>query len=496
MAKAANDITIGELMQGYDLRLMPWEDGLGVPTSDLGRVIAGTDSDGLLHIRIFDAAGRCTDTFETGDSSGALRLVTADASGTVLSDKPESSLPAAQADAIAALKQQLPGLLASHVLNIADRGHVLSEVTSITGHIVMQGLDHGGPGEDVRRLPGFRKLAAIGRREFSADLDWRTLDLLLGLLCTSQMMGSDEVDNLPLGQAASKLKTAAERLPTRRLIDGRHADCIKCGRPLAIEERAWQRGLCDDCHRPEDKVLSLDTAFRTEARDYNEWGRDPLDRFPEWHAISNEICKRYNISKVERDHWERFLNECEADLEIGRESLLGMRRADLVARFVRPDKPPPADPAGSQAPRTPEGTSGGQGRKRGQPLTRDQEESGTKNKGNGRTAGSKAGQPAKSDEQESEVLTPDDLPPTAWNLLKAMLKAKAIDPGTAKTREEIVAAAGTGNAKSRKDRPGNANSKHVRDAFRAMKALKLIGTKKKTGTWLTEGGLHALKSRQ
>jgi hypothetical protein len=117
-------------------------------------------------------------------------------------------------------------------------------------------------------------------------------------------------------------------------------------------------------------------------------------------------------------------------------------------------------------------------------------------KGKGKTTGSNARQAAGSDEQEPKVLTLDNLTPTAWNLLRAMLKAKAKDPGTAKTREEIVAVAGTGNAKSKKDRPGNANSKNVRDAFRAMKELKLIGTEKNVGTWLTEAGLDALKSRR
>jgi hydrophobic/amphiphilic exporter-1 (mainly G- bacteria), HAE1 family len=117
-----------------DLQLMSWRDGSGVPTSGHYLVIAGTDSDGLLHVRTFDVAGIRTDTFETRDNSGALYLEFADASGTVLSDAPESSLPTIQAGAITALKLQLPGLLPPHVLNIAERGQVLSEVTSIIGH--------------------------------------------------------------------------------------------------------------------------------------------------------------------------------------------------------------------------------------------------------------------------------------------------------------------------------------------------------------------------
>ena len=66
------------------------------PTSGKNLVVVGTDNDGLLHIRIFDAAGnRIKDTDET-------------------------QLPA-QAAAIATLKQQLPGLLPPHVLTDAER---------------------------------------------------------------------------------------------------------------------------------------------------------------------------------------------------------------------------------------------------------------------------------------------------------------------------------------------------------------------------------------
>jgi hypothetical protein len=166
------------------------------------------------------------------------------------------------------------------------------------------------------------------------------------------------VDDLPLDEAASILEIAAERLPTKKLIDGRRADCINCGRTLAMEQRAWQQGLCDNCYQPQDCVASLDTAFRTETRDYNQFGRDTFDRFPEWHAISNEICKRYNVFRVDRDHWERFLNECQTDLGIDRERLLEMRRVDLVAGFGRPLVPPPASLAEAPAPHDAKGTPG------------------------------------------------------------------------------------------------------------------------------------------
>src|SRR5262249_38741724 len=76
--------------------------------------IVGTDNTGLLHIRIFDALGR---------------LVT---------DTDETKLPPTQANAIATLKQQLPGLLPPHVLTAAEKAQVIAEVTSIAG----QTLDH------------------------------------------------------------------------------------------------------------------------------------------------------------------------------------------------------------------------------------------------------------------------------------------------------------------------------------------------------------------
>jgi hypothetical protein len=114
-------------------QLVSWGDGSGVPTTGNTLVIVGIDSGGLLHIRIFDSAGVYIDTFETKDSSGALHLVSEDASSTVLSEELESSVSAGQADPITALKQQLPGLLPPHVLSGDEIGQVFIEATSITG---------------------------------------------------------------------------------------------------------------------------------------------------------------------------------------------------------------------------------------------------------------------------------------------------------------------------------------------------------------------------
>jgi hypothetical protein len=90
------------------LELMPWGDGSGVPTSGKKLVILGIDNTGLLHIRIFDAGGKKTDSDET-------------------------TLPATQAWAISTLKQQLPGLLPPHVLTVVEKEQLISEVTSILG---------------------------------------------------------------------------------------------------------------------------------------------------------------------------------------------------------------------------------------------------------------------------------------------------------------------------------------------------------------------------
>ena len=104
-----NLIIVAAVKNRFDLQLMSWGDGSGVPTSGNNLVIVGIDSNGLLHIRIYDAAGN--------------RITVTD----------EAKLPAAQAAAIAILKQQLPGLLPPHVLTDAEKVQVIGEATSIVG---------------------------------------------------------------------------------------------------------------------------------------------------------------------------------------------------------------------------------------------------------------------------------------------------------------------------------------------------------------------------
>jgi hypothetical protein len=108
----AGELTVRVLSMGFDLQLMSWGDGSGVPTTGNSLIILGVDTAGRLHIRIFDAGGnRVTDTDET-------------------------QLPGAQAGAIAALKQQLPGWLPPHVLTAADKAQLIRQVTSIVGQIL------------------------------------------------------------------------------------------------------------------------------------------------------------------------------------------------------------------------------------------------------------------------------------------------------------------------------------------------------------------------
>jgi hypothetical protein len=91
----------------FDLRVMSWGNGSGAPTSGKKLVIVGTDNRGLLHIRIFDAGGK--------------RVM----------DTDETRLADSQVVAVATLKQQLPGLLASHVPTGAEKGRVIRKVTLI-----------------------------------------------------------------------------------------------------------------------------------------------------------------------------------------------------------------------------------------------------------------------------------------------------------------------------------------------------------------------------
>jgi hypothetical protein len=226
----------------------------------------------------------------------------------------------------------------------------------------------------VKRLSGFRRLAAICRSEFSTELDHvRKLDLLRGLLSGRLEAGTDRVDNLELSEAAQILEDAARQIPSKKLLDRMPAACLNCGQPLSDADRAWRQAWCDECRQTSDKVLALDIAFRTEPRSYNRYGRDPLERFPEWHIIITYICNKYNIFKVENEHWDRFINEYQTISGIDREGLLGMRRSDLASRLGRPADPPPTSPTVAQATHAAKGTPGGSGRKKGQPLT-DQEE--------------------------------------------------------------------------------------------------------------------------
>jgi hypothetical protein len=139
---------------GFDLRLMPWGDGTGVPTSGTALVLVGTDDNNLLHIRIFDHGGnQVTDTDET-------------------------KLPPAQAQAISTLKQQLMSMprmqwvpvMPMLIKDSAEQGQALREVLSIIsqtkpGQIIMD-AQHAWP----KGREG--KLKTIGLRVSAEYGDW------------------------------------------------------------------------------------------------------------------------------------------------------------------------------------------------------------------------------------------------------------------------------------------------------------------------------------
>jgi hypothetical protein len=97
----------------FDLRVMPWGKGSGVPTSGNKLVIVGFDNHDLLHIRIFDAGGK-----------------------SVL-DTDETKLSDAQVVAMVTLKRQLQGLLAPHVLTDGEKARVIRKVRSIVAQTAL-----------------------------------------------------------------------------------------------------------------------------------------------------------------------------------------------------------------------------------------------------------------------------------------------------------------------------------------------------------------------
>jgi hypothetical protein len=106
----------------FDLGLMSWDDVSEVPTSSgENLVVVGTDYNGLLHIRIFDAAGIC--------------VVDTDADEMELPDKAEAI--ATLKEHIATLKQRLlhlpPYVWTSNLVADAEKDLMISAATSIVG---------------------------------------------------------------------------------------------------------------------------------------------------------------------------------------------------------------------------------------------------------------------------------------------------------------------------------------------------------------------------
>ncbi|MHC5538915.1 hypothetical protein ACYOEI_11905, partial [Singulisphaera rosea] len=100
----------GCLLTGYDVSVVAWGDGSGVPTTGKSLVIVGTDPYGEFHIRIFDA-------------SGNVRL-----------DTIEYELPPSVSGAIKALKSQLPP---PGVLTPDEEVFLLGKIVPIVGSFLV-----------------------------------------------------------------------------------------------------------------------------------------------------------------------------------------------------------------------------------------------------------------------------------------------------------------------------------------------------------------------
>jgi WD40 repeat protein len=125
----------------FDLRLVSWGDGSGVPTSAMNLVILGVDNSGLLHVRIFDAGGK------------------------LITDTDETKLPGIWSTTIANLKRELSSVFPPHVLTGAEKAGVIRKATVIAGQtpshrIMMLDLETGSEHELMRKDEVFLIAAA------------------------------------------------------------------------------------------------------------------------------------------------------------------------------------------------------------------------------------------------------------------------------------------------------------------------------------------------
>jgi hypothetical protein len=93
----------------YDLQLVSWGDGSGLPMSGSGLTIVGVDDKGLLRIRTFGVS--------------SCFVVEAD----------ETTLPNTKGYAIDALKRRLPSLLPPRELDAVEKADLIGEMTSLLG---------------------------------------------------------------------------------------------------------------------------------------------------------------------------------------------------------------------------------------------------------------------------------------------------------------------------------------------------------------------------
>jgi hypothetical protein len=134
-------------LREFDLRVIAWGDGSAVPTSGTNLVLFGVDNNGRLCIRVFDGGGnRVADTDET-------------------------KLPGTQAEAISALKRQLPGLLPPHMLTGDEEAELIRVAAAIVDPAHFRRLDDPRALRDLAALSeqaGLLRLADAWRAEAEA----------------------------------------------------------------------------------------------------------------------------------------------------------------------------------------------------------------------------------------------------------------------------------------------------------------------------------------
>jgi hypothetical protein len=111
--------------RGYDLWLASLGNGVGMLKTAIPPLVAiGIDGNGQIQIRVFDDRGEPVDEHSR-------RVLPAIAMSEHTTDREWLAWLTSQAEAVAALKRRLPGLMPPHVLTDAEKERVLVEATAI-----------------------------------------------------------------------------------------------------------------------------------------------------------------------------------------------------------------------------------------------------------------------------------------------------------------------------------------------------------------------------